>query len=136
MSFGVGDESGYVYTYTARPATDAEAAPLIEQEQRAARRQAARKRLGELEQAARDWEYPTGLVGFPEGETVIAANAQQALYGGGSSWVIGTDYIWYLEGNGADGDDWSRNNLASTIARRTPNIEALAIELRQIAADL
>ena len=47
-------------------------------------------------------------------------------YGGGT-WVViepGGDYFWYVENNGADGDDWSRNNVqtggAGAIGYRLP----------------
>jgi hypothetical protein len=51
------------------------------------------------------------------------------LYGGGT-WVViepNGDYFWYVKNNGADGDDWSRNNVqtggAGAIGYRLPMTE-------------
>lgn len=48
------------------------------------------------------------------------------IYGGGEEFVIetGGKYIWLVSNNGADGDDWSRNNIrtggAGGVGRRYP----------------
>lgn len=57
-----------------------------------------------------------------QGETLYIDNSSIA-YGGGSWFVIGSDYIWFVQGNGADGDDWSRNNV------RTGGAGAIGIRL-------
>jgi len=45
---------------------------------------------------------------IPEGERVLdTAN----IYGGGDWFVIGPERIWYVRNNGADGDNWSANNV-------------------------
>lgn len=44
----------------------------------------------------------------PEGHRILDT---QNIYGGGGWWIIGTDKIWYIQNNGADGDNWSANNV-------------------------
>jgi hypothetical protein len=60
----------------------------------------------------------TGLT--PSGQTFIL---ERSLYGGGLSVVIEPDgqHFWYIIGNSADGDDWSRNNIGwHSIGYRLP----------------
>jgi hypothetical protein len=60
-------------------------------------------------------------------------NSSFTLYGGGAAFVVGTDHIWHLTGNGADGDDWSRNNVSGgSIGYRIPIDSAIADELRHL----
>ena len=35
-------------------------------------------------------------------------------YGNGLMFIIGNDWIWYIRNNGADGDDWKRNNVKTS----------------------
>jgi hypothetical protein len=48
----------------------------------------------------------------------------QNLYGGGEWLVVEPDHVWFVLNNGADGDDWSRNNVetggAGAIGWRAP----------------
>ncbi len=68
----------------------------------------------------------TGLPGeqprrgaHPEGEKrVVDESDRENAYGGGRWWVIADDGVWHVVGNGADGDDWSRNNLPGAIGIR------------------
>lgn len=48
-----------------------------------------------------------------EGETIQHPVRPENLYGGGQWWVIDKDKnrIWNIKNNGADGDDWGRNNI-------------------------
>ncbi len=140
MSFGLMDESGWLFAVGARPATEAEAAPVLEREARTELCRTARARLAaiakQIEQAG---EYPArtpeGIV--PEGDRVFDT---QDIYGGGGWFVVGPEYIWYCRNNGADGDDWGRNNVrtggAGAIGRRVPFDQALADEIRALAATL
>lgn len=48
------------------------------------------------------------------------------IYGGGRRFVVGSEWVWFVKGNGADGDDWSYNNLPGEIAWRAPYSAALA----------
>jgi len=134
MSFGVGDQSGYAYWATARAATEDEMTPLRAQEDaQRQRRDAATVRsttLRALEQEVRErGERPEGS-NSPEGERWFDT---QTIYGGGSWWVVGPDYIWFVLNNGADGDDWSLNNVrtggAGAIGWRAPRSEDLLSRL-------
>lgn len=50
----------------------------------------------------------------------------RTLYGGGSRFVVGRDWVWFIRGNGADGDNFSLNNLPGEIAWRAPYSDDLA----------
>lgn len=62
------------------------------------------------------------------------------IYGGGSWFVIESDYIWYVRNNGGDGAMWDANNVqtggAGAIGWRVPANERLAAELRRLEAVL
>ena len=136
MSFGVGDESGYVYALTCREATDDESAAL-----RAKRDEKERKALAltELNAIAKDiqnlGEKPEGQ-NRPEGEIVV--NTRDA-YGSGDWFVLGEKYTWYVRNNGMDGDNWSANNVqtggAGAIGWRT-NEPGIAESIRDAARRL
>jgi hypothetical protein len=135
LSFGVGDESGRVYSATCREATAEEAAPLVAQLAALEARRAAKHRLRELaQQVQAKGECPAGDHVL-EGERLFN---NQTLYGGGDWWVVTSDAIWYVQNNGADGDDWSRNNVqtggAGAIGWRVPRTAELEDELRALAS--
>lgn len=50
---------------------------------------------------------PTGM-NTPSGDVVLDT---QDVYGGGDWFVVGAGRIWYVQNNGGDGDNWSRNNV-------------------------
>ncbi len=110
MSFGVGDEEGYIYQATCREATEEEAKPVQE---RIEAKQRQKKRGVKIKEIAADireeGERPEGT-NDPEGD-VINIGKGQTPYGGGEWFVIGSEWIWYVQNNGSDGDDWSRNNV-------------------------
>lgn len=129
MSFGVRDESGYVYSAACRAATEEESAPLRLAETQAANRQRAAKRLAEIAYTIRSTgERPEGD-NLAEGEE-IAIDTANRFYGGGSWFVIGPEWIWYVRNNGMDGDDWSRSNVrtggAGAIGWRVPYAQDIA----------
>ncbi len=137
LSFGVGDDSGYIYDTYCRPATDEEAAPLIAAREERARLDAARQRVAAITrdiQARGDRPAGDHLL---EGERLIDT---QDLYGGGDWFVVGSEWIWHVANNGRDGDNWSANNVrtggAGAIGYRVPFDQALADELRALAATL
>lgn len=48
------------------------------------------------------------------------------IYGGGDKFVITKNKVWYIQGNGGDGDNWTNNNLPGQIGwciNKTPEIE-------------
>lgn len=138
MSFGVMDESGYVYYASARPATEEESRPLLAAEAAAKTRREARARLEAIvRRIHNEGTYPAQIERRPAGETfALHRDPSAPLYGGGTWLVIDAagGHIWSLLGNGADGDDWSRNNLPSTIACFLPYTAELADEIRARAA--
>jgi hypothetical protein len=109
MSFGVGDDSGTLYSATARAATEEESAPL-------------RTQLGRLDVARdaqielRDIVESIGATGTqpasaqPTGEIVWSRNGGSGGYFE-RLWIdVSGGQIWHDRYNGADGDDWSYNN--------------------------
>lgn len=134
LSFGVGDESGYVYYADCREATAEEAAPLIERERQAAEKRAALNELDKIKKDIQDnGERPDGD-NEPEGERVLDT---QTAYGGGDWFVIGSEYIWYVQNNGGDGDSWEHNNVltggAGAIGWRVAYEQELAERLARLA---
>jgi hypothetical protein len=109
MSFGVGDESGYVYHAQCRAATPEEYASAERERDQATMVSKARVLLKDLEHDILDrGERPCGTDNVLEGEVMFDTTN---VYGSGSWWVVGTEWIWYVRNNGMDGDDWSRNNV-------------------------
>lgn len=136
MSFGAGEDRGYTFWARCRPATEAESAPLRAERQALAARAAARNRLREIaDTIIEKGELPADA--DPQGEKLMDT---RTIYGGGEWFVIGDEHIWYVRNNGADGDDWTRNNVstsgAGAIGWRVPVTEELATELRQLAATI
>lgn len=134
MSFGVGDEHGYIYSATCRPATPEEAAPTIaERAEAQARRQAVSDLAAEHARIIEE-----GQPGHsPEGERVNVGEGQ-TIYGGGEWFVVGPEWIWAVRNNGADGDSWANNNIstggAGAIGRRVPTTPEIAEQIRTLAA--
>lgn len=134
MSFGVGDESGYVYWADCREATPEEAAPGIARVEAAKAKEQAKAELATIERTIRtDGEQPEGMHS-PEGERLMDT---MTPYGGGAWYVIGTNHIWYVQNNGMSGDTWARNNVrtggAGAIGWRVPHTPELETTLRRIA---
>lgn len=126
LSFGAGDDSGYVYWAKCREATPDEAAPLLAQE--AARKVASDAKLA-LQKIIK--QIQTGE--RPGGENIPSGNqfyGKPDIYGGGEWIVIGSEWIWYVQNNGMDGDNWSCNNVrtggAGAIGWRIPFEQLLA----------
>jgi hypothetical protein len=137
MSFGLPYDSGWVFTASTRHADKDELDAWNKYEAGIDARKAAageQRALGNEIKAARD--IPDG-VNYPEGEKLLEDKTASA-YGGGSHFVVGPKEIWYVWGNSADGDDWSRNNVynKSSIGWRVPYSEALAERIRKADAAL
>jgi len=137
LSFGVGDESGSVYWARCREATEEESAPLRERERKREERSAAKQRLKDLAREIQDnGEVPEGMHA-PDGVVLFDT---QNCYGGGSWFVIEDEHIWYVRNNGADGDDWSHNNVrtggAGGIGWRVQRTDELARQLHELSSML
>jgi hypothetical protein len=83
--------------------------------------------------------YVQGTGHRPAGEEIYI-DKHSIGYGGGT-WVViepGENYFWYVKNNGADGDDWSRNNVmtggAGAIGYRLPMTDEARI-LIDVAKD-
>lgn len=139
MSFGVGDEEGYIYEAVCRKATEEEAAPEIAKRAAAElKRNAARELELIAKQIRETGEKPEGQ-NVTEGQT-IPIGAGQNIYGGGEWFVVGTEYIWYVRNNGGDGDMWAANNVrtggAGAIGFRVPATEELAAKITNLHKSL
>jgi len=136
-----GERCCYAYW---RDATAEEVAALEEGERlaaaRAEERRAAVAEMRDLERMAEtSGEYPEGSRAVA-GETLLETNRRLALYGGGSWWVAAEDGLWFVRNNGADGDNWSANNVvtggAGAIGRRLPRDPDMEGRLRWVASVL
>ncbi len=139
LSFGVGDESGHVYSAICRPATDEESAPLRQEIAELAAKRMAAGRLQEIRKQIieeGEWPEPTDGQLSPEGETIPFGPGQN-IYGGGAWFVVGSEWVWYVINNGSDGDDWSSNNVrtggAGAIGRRVPATAELSWQIKSLA---
>lgn len=136
LSFGVGDESGYVYTAHCRKATTEEATSLIEKKKKAEERKAVQNELAEIKtQIQETGERPEEDVTL-NGEIICEENKHLVVSGGGTWFVIEENAIWFVQNNGGDGDDWSYNNIctggAGAIGWKVPYNTELANRLRKI----
>lgn len=111
MSFGVGDDSGYVYTATVREATREEAAPVRAREEAKKARKQAKEMLLSIAREIREKGDRPELQGAPAGVRIDMPGNPENIHGGGEWFVIGQDRVWHVRNNGADGDDWSANNI-------------------------
>lgn len=137
LSFGVGDDSGYVYHAVCREATAEEAAPSIAIKEAAQAKRQAAKRLEEIKRTIQDTGTRPEGDNRPEGERMFDTHN---IYGGGDWFVVGTTHIWYVRNNGSDGDYWAANNVitggAGAIGWQIAATEDLTRELRELAAIL
>ena len=135
--------------FTARPATDEEARPKREAEERATRgkeRAAMRTALAAIitaegerptpDEVTPGGEAPRRQQLSPEGEQVLGtAN----IYGGGDWFVVGPEWVWYVRNNGMDGDDWRSNNVATggagAIGWRVPRTQEMMDQIMALAAE-
>jgi hypothetical protein len=137
MSFGVGDEQGFVYWAKCRKATAEERQDALDRAHEHAYRMNLQNRVSEIAgMISKIGEYPAptdeGIM--PDGERLFDT---QDIYGGGGWFVISYQWIWYIRNNGMDGDNWANNNIrtcgAGAIGRRIPATPELLAELRMLA---
>ena len=106
-----GELCSYAYY---RSATTEEIALLTQEEKKSIDRLEYHKRLEARLIAIRDSIKANGLrpteTQLPQGTALVD---RRTIYGGGFWFVVGVSLIWYIENNGADGDDWSRNNVST-----------------------
>lgn len=93
----------------------------VEQKQREAREQREREKeqfIIEIEtEFSREnsipHEIPEGKKISLDGEEVPFRHMNSVIYGGGEWFIIQPNAIWRVINNGADGDDWSLNNICT-----------------------
>jgi hypothetical protein len=132
MSFGVGDDSGYIYSAKTRPATEEEYKPIEDHKKDMAELSDVKASVSSLaSKIQKKGEMPSGM-NVPDGEIYFDT---QTIYGGGSWFVVGKDYIWYVKNNGMDGDNWEENNVrtggAGAVGWRIPYNEGTASQLKE-----
>lgn len=95
----------------------------------------AKQTVQELKDAFRSAEYPEWGKRV-EGEVIEDPTWPPSAYGDGRWFVIQKDWIWMIQNNGADGDDWSVNNVrtggAGAIGKRLPFNRDLAAKIRSL----
>lgn len=134
LSFGVGDESGYIYYASARAATPEEVATVEQELLTAKARKMARMELDKLHGHI----LSTGKT--PEGRQTLKGEIIEVkprdIYGGGYWFVLEDEWIWAVRNNGRDGDDWGQNNVttggAGAIGRRIPRDQETETKIRQL----
>lgn len=108
-------------------------------------------KLNDIEKAFNNAEYPDPKKEAPEeaaqfqsgyekmrveGEKIQHPTHPENIYGGGKWWVIQPKWIWCIKNNGADGDNWSANNVntggAGAIGHRVPSSEELAEKITEL----
>ena len=96
--------------------------------------------LYQIDTRFKDAEYPQSEKGIRvDGDRIENPDYKMDIYGGGQWWMIQKEYIWKIQNNGHDGDDWGRNNVATggagAIGHRVPYDENLESLLRKLEAD-
>jgi hypothetical protein len=112
LSFGLSRDRGWAFTVYCRNPTDEEVAGLVEREAAHKQKADAKKRRVEIKDLImKKGKMPKGSNRL-RGDRVLMSNKRMTLYGGGSWFVIEEPrWIWYVQNNGADGDNWSHNNV-------------------------
>ncbi|MFA6721586.1 MAG: hypothetical protein WCR92_09255, partial [Candidatus Cloacimonadaceae bacterium] len=133
MSFGVGDDQGYIYSADCREATPEEIAPVKARIEAAEAVKTAKAEVEAIKKRIKaEGERPDGD-NIPEGDLIFDT---QTIYGGGDWFVVGPEWIWYVQNNGGDGDDWGENNVhtggAGAIGWRVPHSRDIAGDLYRL----
>lgn len=122
-----GEFGAYAYY---RDATPEEGEKLLAKEKRRQEKAQAVQEIKSIaSDIARTGERPPSAE--PKGEEIFDDMTQ---YGGGFSIMMDGNWVWAIQGNGADGSDFSQNNMPGAIATRVPRTDYLADRLRDVAA--
>lgn len=110
---GYEDDSDSMH-YHVRCLDDAACAAHVEDaaRERAAREEHARRVSEVVREIETRGEIPEYQETRPAGEWLIVE--KWTIYGGGASLVVADSHVWYVQNNGMDGDDWSRNNIPTS----------------------
>ena len=126
------DDQWVRYAYY-RDATPAEIA-AVEAAEEAARKKAAEKkarekRINEIENKIKKAENYAQNVDPKDLDGEVLFDTFN-IYGGGERIIANDRWLWCVQNNGGDGDDWSATNVPGGIGWRIPRDEALVKELR------
>ena len=129
------DDQWVRYAYY-RDATPAEIAAVEAAEEAArkaaAERKAREKRIYEIENKIKKAENYAQNVNPKDLDGEVLLDTCDA-YGGGERIITNDRWLWWIQNNGGDGDDWSVTNVPGGIGWRIPRDEALVAELRELA---
>jgi len=115
LSFGLPDDAGWVHTIHAVVEGGEGAVQEVERDEKA--RMSKSQALHLEQDLIKRVVVPSNYHKAPHpqrvvGEILLRRNRRNVLYGGGTWWVVQPGKaIWYIRNNGADGDDWSANNV-------------------------
>jgi len=94
------------------------------------------RRVKEIAHEIRETGERPGGTNDPAGDRLFDT---QDVYGGGDWFVVGPEYLWYIQNNGMDGDNWGLNNVrtggAGAIGYRVPTTSLMTAELRRLASE-
>jgi len=134
----------YVYYREATP-EETEQGKRLETEKAEAEiiKKEKQKEIRALKELVEAGEYPNPeilenervrLLEYPTGDNFVITPFN--LYGSGEEFVINSNYIWLIQNNGADGDNWSWNNIrtggAGAIGHRVPYNESTANRIKAV----
>ena len=126
------DDQWVRYAYY-RDATPAEIAAVEAAEdaarKAAAEKEAREKRINEIENKIKKAENYAQNVNPKDLEGEVLLDTFN-VYGGGERIIANDRWLWCVQNNGGDGDDWSMTNVPGGIGWRIPRDEALVKELR------
>jgi hypothetical protein len=135
LSFGVGDDSGYIYYAIVAPPTPDEIQAYQLQLNRTQEKKDLERLRTQVANEIRDsGEFPPGE-NEPEGKIY---SSTQTRYGEGDWFVIGPQWIWYVLNNGSDWVHWRHNNVltggAGALGWRVPYTEDLAEKIKKFSS--
>ena len=149
LSFGVGDDEGWLYSAECRLADEDASGELKERENKREKKKKAEKRLFELRYYLREeiekkgkqpWGPKKSQIDL-RGDRIMVTGFQSILYGGGSWFILDRNDIWYVQNNDSDGAMWSANNVSTGGAgaigwklRISPSIQAKLDEAKELLA--
>lgn len=120
----------YAYYRDATPAEIAEVEAAEEAARKAAaERKAREKRICEIENKIKKAENYAQNVDPKDLDGEVLLDTFN-VYGGGERIIANDRWLWCIQNNGGDGDDWSVTNVPGGIGWRIPRDEALVKELR------
>ena len=137
LSFGIPDDRGWMHVVTAKPSGDAaEIQKIQDREREKLTLSEARNRRKEIVRMFTErGDFPSGSHSL-HGDRLVLEGRSSVLYGGGDWFVAEPSTLWYVRNNGADGDDWGRNNVstggAGAMGWRLPATDSLEKELRAL----